>query len=299
MKKIIVLIALVLALTACTAPAESTMSTEPVDMTVAVLQPSTESPTVPAVETEAPTEAPTEQPTEAPVIPADITFSYEYIYKDDVMPYGLFTPSIAEEAEALPVIVFLHGAGETNCTTDWFASVGLPKTLIDWPMDGFGAYVICPHLRDKWNLEVWNNPHVAKNLIALIEDFASDHNVDRDNIIISGFSLGGPGAMYMASEYPDYFSKLVVMSSLHLPNGDITKIQIPVLGCVEYFQNSFHFMNSGFPAFFGEENVWKYDSEHGLLPFAAFTEDKDGDNYSDLVAWMLETSPADNTGGTE
>jgi predicted peptidase len=275
MKKSIMLFMLVfILLTACAPMVENDNITMPTEDAI-VTQPSTE------------TEDPTELQTENYVDIIDITFSYEYISDGFVMPYGLFIPSVADSVCELPLIVWLHGTGELNCNENWFSSVGLPGVLNDWQLDGFGAYVVCPHLYGKWNPGYWNNLHTTENVMNLIDDIASKHNIDTDNIIICGYSLGGLGAMYMAYHYPEYFNKMVIMSSLCLGNYDLSEIKIPTIGCVESSQSVWHFMNNEFASVFGNENVWHYEATHSQIPFVAFTEDKDGDGRSDLIAWML------------
>ena len=41
----------------------------------------------------------------------DITWTWSYEEPAGYMPYGLCTPSTADELEALPVILWLHGSG--------------------------------------------------------------------------------------------------------------------------------------------------------------------------------------------
>lgn len=243
--------------------------------------------------TEVSTEAPAEPPTEAPTEPSfelfseDITFTYSYVNNREVMTHVVFTPSTADEDTPLPVIVWLHSLTERDAKEEWFKTMNLPGVLNNWQMNGFNAYVICPQLFEYWNMLSFDNPIVAARVIDIVEQFAQTHNIDRDNIVIAGHSLGGTGVMYLAAEYPDYFSKGVVMSSLSLETYVLKKIQIPMLGCVENMQNQTHFMNAEFKELFGADSVRNYESGHAELPEVAFTEDKDGDNNSDLVVWMF------------
>lgn len=220
----------------------------------------------------------------------EITFTCEYVRSEDVMPYALFTPSTAEETEAVPLIVWLHGRGECDTTENWFMHNGLPQVLSEWELDGFNAYVICPQLYGQWNMGYWNNSRTAADLEQLLNRFIAEHNVDPERIILCGFSAGGIGAMYMAVQMPDYFSKLVVMSSLPLYGGDISQISIPTVGYSEKAVSVGSFMKSEFPAVFGENSVHYYDVKHTAVPDAAFNDDIDGNHRSDLVEWMLTDS---------
>ena len=228
--------------------------------------------------------------TEPMLFGENITFNYEYIDNGEVMPYGLFTPSSANEKDSIPLIVWLHGGGERDCTPTWFSNISLPKAINEWTLEGFNAYVVCPHLNWEWNVGYWNNAVAAKYVMDLINQFTLEHNIDTKNIVIAGHSLGGQGAMYMAIRYPDYFSKGVVISSIHLDNGDINEIKIPMLGCIENSQSRRHFLNTKFADVFGEENVWHYDATHGNIPNVAFNQDKNENNRSDLIEWMFDNN---------
>lgn len=230
-------------------------------------------------------------PEEEPVVfGEDISFDCEFVSSEDVMPYALFTPSAAAECESVPLIVWLHGRGECNTTENWFMHTGLPQIMSEWSLDGFNAYVICPQLYGQWNMGYWYNSRTADDLKMLLDRFIAEHNVDTERIIISGFSAGGMGAMYMAIQMPDYFSKLVVMSSLPLEGCDASEITIPTVGFSEDDISYNSFMKSEFPSVFGENSVCYYDVKHNAVPNAAFNDDKDGNHRSDLVEWMLTDS---------
>ena len=251
--------------------------------------------TMPAITTE-PTEtiaptAPTIPETESIIIEENITFSYEYISEEDVIPYGLFTPSTASSNEKIPLIVWLHGSGEREVSETTFSNKGLPHVLNNWTLKGFNAYVICPQLTGKWNRGAWCFPEPKEYLQNLIDKFISEHNVDTEKIIITGHSLGAQGAMYMAHELPEYFSKLVIFSG-YWTDVDITEIDIPTIGyigMVYYGEDSasVSYMANNFEPAFGEENMFWVRASHGNLPYVAFNEDKDGDGHSDVVEWML------------
>lgn len=243
------------------------------------------------IETEPTVSEETVPETEPIIFSEDITFTYEYVSEEDVMPYGLFTPSTSNNNEKIPLIVWLHGSGEKNVSKETFLKRGLPYVLNNWTLEGFNTYVLCPQLTGQWNPGAWYLPDSKENLQILIDKFISEYNVDTNNIIITGHSLGGQGAMYMAHELPEYFSKLVVLSG-YGPNIDITEITIPTIGYVgmNYYgedPSSVRYMYGSFAPVFGKENTIWMKSSHGDLPRFAFNEDKDENGRSDLIEWML------------
>lgn len=233
---------------------------------------------------------------------ADITFTREYIWDGEVMPYTLFTPSTTEESGKKPLIVWLHGSGEVNADINTFFNRGLPETINSWETEGFDAYIICPHLTSRWNSGSWNTESAKNNLQALMEKFIMQHNIDTENIIIAGHSLGGQGALYMAHELQDYFSRCVVLSG-YRPGTDNSEIDIPTIGYVGTSQAgedsaSISYMDTSFAPIFGNQNLFSIEASHGQVPKVAFNIDANNNNRSDLLEWMfgeLELSNIENS----
>ena len=218
----------------------------------------------------------------------DITFDCEYISDGIHMPYALFSPSGAESADNIPLIVFLHGTGGCNVEEEQFMNSGLVNIMVKWSQLGFNAYVICPQLYGPWNSKVWNSDLATNNVIDLLDFFVSEHNIDVSRIFLVGFSLGALGAMHMAHECPDYFSKTVVISSPNRCCSRFTEIAIPIIGYSETETSYNQFMIYTFPQFFGDNTIQYYNVSHGELPFVVFNEDLDKNHRSDLVEWLLD-----------
>jgi predicted esterase len=219
-------------------------------------------------------------------------FLHEYINDEEVIPHILFTPSISDESRPKPLIVWLHGSGERDADKLDFLLSGLPLAINVWLTDGFDAYILCPHLTGKWNSGVWHDKYTADNLQALLDKFISEHNVDTNNVVIVGHSLGGHGALYMAHQLPEYFSKCVVLSGFQVWIN-ISEITIPTIGYVGlrgYGESvgSVNYMNGYFARVFGEENVFQIPTSHGSLPLVVFHQDLDNNNRSDIIEWMFD-----------
>lgn len=235
------------------------------------------------------TEKPKETPSE--YFGKDITFKSEYICEEGFMPYALYTPSTINESKKTPLIVWLHGSGEVGVGKDAFFNSGLLKTMNKWRRQGFNAYVICPQLAGNYNTGRWNKESTRDNLQALLDNFIENHNIDTDRIIVVGHSLGGQGALYMAYELPEYFSRCVVLSGYD-PGIDIKGIKVPTIGFVGTENAgedaaSVSYMKKYCMEVFGDENIFFMETSHGGVPNAAFSIDTDDDDRSDLVEWMF------------
>lgn len=110
------------------------------------------------------------------------------------MNYLLYLPKDYEKQEKVPLMVFLHGAGERGSNLDLVKVHGPPK-LISQGKD-FPCIVVSPQCpANKW----WE----SYQLVALLDDLQSKYKVDPDRIYITGLSMGGFGTWNLASTIPN------------------------------------------------------------------------------------------------
>ena len=163
----------------------------------------------------------------------------------------------------------------------------MPYAMNHWKLDGFNAYVLCPHLTGKY-AHNWHNGTTRERLNKLTDKIIEEKNIDTSKIIITGHSLGGQGALYMAAKN-DYYYKLVVYSGYY-PQTPINGIKIPAKayqGGISEDENSVIHMKKFFVPVFGEENLIEVEATHANVPQVALALDENKDNKSDLIEWML------------
>lgn len=220
-----------------------------------------------------------------------IKMSYQYINDGTTMPYALYTPSSVNDNQGTPLIVWLHGSGELGVGESTFKKAGLPAVLNNWKLDGVNAYVICPHLTGKYYSN-WNTEKSLNNLNTLIEKLIKEKDIDTSKIVITGHSMGGRGAQYMAYYGTERYSAMVVLSGYYT-GLDLSKLDsMPILGYVGTTSAgedsaSYSYMVGTFKKTFGSDKVIVINTSHGALPREAFTADSNKDNKSDLFEWML------------
>lgn len=119
-----------------------------------------------------------------------------------IMNYLLAVPSDMEEGEKLPMLIFLHGAGERGMDTDLISFNGVPKYLnAGLPVR---ALVLCPQVPNE--KLVWNN--IAEETFELIQEIAAEYQVDHKKISLTGISMGGYGTWELGMMHPEFFSAL-------------------------------------------------------------------------------------------
>jgi predicted peptidase len=116
------------------------------------------------------------------------------------MNYLLFLPEGYDKGDKQwPLIMFLHGAGETGSDLDLVKKHGPPK-IVETKKD-FPFIVLSPQSpRLGWDTGV---------LTALLDEVVAKYRVDRDRVYLTGLSMGGYGTWALAAEHPDRFAALV------------------------------------------------------------------------------------------
>lgn len=210
----------------------------------------------------------------------DITWDWNYYKSGDTMPYGIFTPSNADKAESLPMIVWLHGTGGVSKGERELLRSGLPYAIKNNKLEGFGAYILCPQLTNGYS-GTWSDENATDKLQAVLDKVIQEYNIDTNNVVITGHSLGGIGALYMAHNLSSYFSKCAVFSGYY-PGFSPSEITMPTIcyvgtnddkSCIRDAEDYFK------PAF-GEENVFYIEANHTEVPKLAYTLDNGEFNRS-------------------
>ena len=111
--------------------------------------------------------------------------------------YRVFEPRDAKPS--LPVILFLHGAGESGSDGRAQTTVGLGPAIQRTPID---ALVVFPQASRGYG---WRDFNLAAALAAL-DDVEKQYDVDRDRISVTGISMGGYGTWLAALRQPDRFA---------------------------------------------------------------------------------------------
>ena len=125
--------------------------------------------------------------------------------------YQYFKPVNKDDGKKHPLIIWFHGNGEggykdyRNNVSQKLANRGAVAFAEDKTQKIFGgAYVVAPQADDTW----YNNytKGYIKSVKAMIAEFVSENNIDKNRIYVFGASAGGYMSFRMMIEYPDYFA---------------------------------------------------------------------------------------------
>lgn len=115
----------------------------------------------------------------------------------------IFTPAAdpGNISGNLPLLVYLHGAGERGSSHDHLYRHGVPKLISEGAR--FNAVILAPQCPE-W--AVWDN--VVDRVKLLIDETVIAYGIKRDRISITGSSMGGYGTFSMGISYPTLFSAI-------------------------------------------------------------------------------------------
>lgn len=115
------------------------------------------------------------------------------------LKYLLFLPEGYEQGDKKwPLILFLHGAGESGDNLSKVKIHGPPK-IVEKKAD-FPFIEVSPQSPGRgWNVDA---------LKGLLDEVMHDYRVDRDRVYLTGLSMGGFGTWSLAAAHPEYFAAI-------------------------------------------------------------------------------------------
>lgn len=112
------------------------------------------------------------------------------------MNYGVYTP---ENYNELPLIVYLHGAGERGEEFSHLERHGISRLLSEGKE--YPAVILTPQCPAQF---VWDN--VVTNVKEIIDTVVDEYGIKKDRISITGSSMGGFGTWMMGVTYNNFFA---------------------------------------------------------------------------------------------
>jgi len=208
--------------------------------------------------------------------------------KDGNMNYLVIAPDNVDPNEELPVLMYLHGSGQCGAGEKGLKQTYCPAGFMkNWNLKNFRGYIICPVLpksKDSWQGK-------DGKLRTLLDNFSQTHKINKNKIALTGGSLGGAGAVYMATHMKDVFCRTAALSAYGSGcdpeelNAD-GKVRIrgyygnhDASGSISYMKGKHGFK---------DEHITVVKGSHCDVPKSAFSQDTDGDGCSDLIQWLFE-----------
>ena len=116
--------------------------------------------------------------------------------------YTLALPARISSDAPTPLVVSLHYGGPVSA----HYGRGLLESVVEPALRPLGAVMVAPDCPQR----AWAD--CVQTVLAVIAQVSSSHNIDRERIMLTGFSKGGIGTWELASLHAELFSVAVVMA---------------------------------------------------------------------------------------
>jgi len=108
-----------------------------------------------------------------------------------------------------PLLLFLHGSGESGSDLERVKMHGPPKLIAQGrELPFIVVSPQAPSVREWWNAEV---------LVALLDEVSEKYAVDKERVYLTGLSMGGYGTWNLATAYPERFAAIAPICGGGLP----------------------------------------------------------------------------------
>lgn len=116
--------------------------------------------------------------------------------------HSIYMPEDIKDGEILPLIVFLHGAGERGNDLSIIENHNsLPRFFMEKP--SARAILLAPQCPSD---TVWIA--LTRELKSFLDKFISEYPVDADRVSLTGISMGGFGTWEFSMSYPEMLSAI-------------------------------------------------------------------------------------------
>jgi len=147
-------------------------------------------------------------------------------FSTDLLPGRLYVPpEAADPATARPLILFLHGAGETG--SDNVSQVnGNIDNLLDTAKQR-GAFLYAPQATSF----SWTDVDRTSSVMTMIDQAFAEQNADPSRLYVTGLSMGGGGTWSVLNRFADRIAAAVPIACPMLQPVPITLVEL-IAACV-------------------------------------------------------------------
>lgn len=135
--------------------------------------------------------------------PADAMAAHTFTSQEHgSLPYRLFTPPAAKADAPLPLVLFLHGAGERGTDNEAQLTHGVKPFVAVANQKARPCWVVAPQCPTGrwWDVDL---------LLAFAEELRGKAGVDRERVYLTGLSMGGFATWHMIGRRPELFAAAV------------------------------------------------------------------------------------------
>lgn len=128
-----------------------------------------------------------------------------------------------EPGKLWPVMLFLHGRGESNGPLSIVAKWGPPRLAERG--DDFPYILVSPQCPAETN---WGAPEQQAGLLQLLDHVLTEYSADPNRVYLTGLSMGGFGSWRLAGSHPERFAAVVPICGGGNPEDAPALAKLPI-----------------------------------------------------------------------
>ncbi len=126
----------------------------------------------------------------------------------NTLPYRLYIPKDYTPTKKYPIILFLHGAGETG--TDNARQLNNLNSMFEYNGDIVSeAFILCPQSAGWWDLDrdrQNDNNGSLGSAVHLLKEIMQKYSCDSNRVYVTGLSMGGYATWDLLERFGDMFA---------------------------------------------------------------------------------------------
>lgn len=138
---------------------------------------------------------------------AQLTSFESCVSRSVTMNFYLYTPKLVEDS--YPLVVFLHGGGESGDRIELVKNHGFPKLISQGKEYPF--YMFAP--QNPHGIGFWDDWLIDQ----MVDDLVDSLNIDTSRIYLVGLSRGGYGVWQLALNHPEKYAAMISICAASIP----------------------------------------------------------------------------------
>lgn len=140
------------------------------------------------------------------------------------IPFLLYQPeNYSDSGEPVPMMLFLHGRGESDGPLSVVAKWGPPRRLAAG--EHMKYLVVSPQCPRS---SFWSADDQQKRLTELLAHVKETYNIDEDRIYLTGLSMGGFGSWRLAADHAEMFAAVAPVCGAGDPKNAEKLAKLPI-----------------------------------------------------------------------
>lgn len=140
------------------------------------------------------------QPIASPPPGQDVRHSYHSAIDNTEQPYRLYVPTVYDGQKPFPLVIAMHGTGGNE--NSLFEDKRIPVDELKRVAEKHSVLMVSPLGRGTTEYR-----GIGENdIFCVLADMQKRYRIDPERIYVTGQSMGGTGAAYLALHHPDLFA---------------------------------------------------------------------------------------------